>query len=611
LRSRREFLKSIQPLLAAPFFSARDSSGSTPLSTQPYLQNAGANEAAIRWNTLRQGVAQVRYSIGRQGDWRPVNARTTELPSSQTRLSYTYYQHHAMLSDLEPGVEYSYQILLDGEDLRPAEHLRFRTDGRQGFSFLVFGDSGAGSPEQWELARRMEREDASLVLHTGDLVYPEGSHEGYQSRYLEYYHPIMERLSFFPTAGNHDYYGELAAPYLAFHSTPESGVRQSDRGRYYSFDWGNVHFVSLDSNLPLEAAARGDRAMLDWLENDLRSTRKFWRVVFFHHPPYSSGVHANDPLSRLARELIVPILERHHVPIVFCGHDHNYQRTHPLRAGTVSTGGTMFITSGGGGAQLYPAVANHLVAAGESAHHFLRCQAKGGRLTMSPTRRDGSHIERVEVVPRPVIAEGGVINAASLEPAVASGGIASIFGWHMAEEEARAEGMPLPRSLGGVSVSVGGRSAPLFYVSPGQINAQLPFAIEGEVTLTVNTPEGTVSTPLRVLPAAPAIFLIGQIVTAKPGELVSILLTGLGKVAGIVEPGHPAPESPRLPVVTRVIVRLAGEEIQPAFAGLLGGTVGQYVVEFLVPSACPPREHRLEVVADGRASNPAALRVSI
>ncbi len=564
----------------------------------------------IRWNTLRQGVAEIRYSAGRQDSWRSAPARSIEFPASQTRLSYTYYRHHIVLNGLEPGAEYSYQILLDGEDLRPAERLRFHTDSREGFSFLVFGDSGTGSAEQAELARRMEREDASLVLHTGDLVYPEGSHEGYQNRYLDYYHPIMERLSFFPAPGNHDYYGEQAAPYLAFHSLPESGVKQSDRGRYYSFDWGNVHFVSLDSNLPLEAAARGDRTMLEWLENDLQSTRKFWRVVFFHHPPYTAGVHAGDALSKLARELIVPVLERHHVPVVFCGHDHNYQRTHPLRGGAASPGGTVFITSGGGGAHLYPAVTDQRAAAGESTHHYVRCQAGGGRLILLPTRRDGSYIERVEIVPHPVIAEGGVANAASLEPAVASGGIVSIYGWHMAQQEARAGRMPLPLSLGGVSVSVGGRDAPLFFVSPNQINAQLPFEIEGEVTLTVRTPAGAVSTPLHVLPAAPAIFLIEQD-ARKAGELVSLLLTGLGRVQGALESGHPAPESPRLPVSARVTVRLGGSEIRPVFAGLMGGSVGQYVVEFHLPVDCPPGEHRLEVVAAGRVSNSVALRVAI
>ena len=114
---------------------------------------------------------------------------------------------------------------------------------------------------------------------------------------------------------------------MAVHSVPGDTVPVADRGRYYSFDWANVHFVSLDSNLSLERAVTSGGPMLEWLNNDLRSTRQFWRVVYFHHPPYGAGPNQNDVHSLWIRQYAVPIFEANGVQLVLNGHEHSYQRS--------------------------------------------------------------------------------------------------------------------------------------------------------------------------------------------------------------------------------------------------------------------------------------------
>lgn len=129
---------------------------------------------------------------------------------------------------------------------------------------------------------------------------------------------------------------------------------QEDFGRYYSFDWGNAHFVCPHSNVPLSSAAEERGRTPGRLEQDLAAARKFRKVVFFHHPPYTTTRQANDLQSALAREHLVPILDRHGAHLVMNGHEHSYQRTLRLRGGaaTEPAKGVVYATTAGGGADL-------------------------------------------------------------------------------------------------------------------------------------------------------------------------------------------------------------------------------------------------------------------
>jgi len=238
----------------------------------------------------------------------------TELLPAETDLGTPCYHHTVELSGLEPNTEYFYGIVRDDGALTANEPLSFRTACPGALSFLAFGDSGSGSAEQQILAGWMKKENPSLVLHLGDLAYPNGSFEDFQAYYFDPCRDLMKRVPFFPCPGNHDYMTRDAFPYLALHDLPQlRSVPEQDRGRYYSFDWGNVHFVSVDSNAPLVLAAGGQGSMLDWLEQDLRATRQYWKIVYFHHPPFAGGPNENDASSELARRYLVPIVERHGV----------------------------------------------------------------------------------------------------------------------------------------------------------------------------------------------------------------------------------------------------------------------------------------------------------
>ncbi len=98
---------------------------------------------------------------------------------------------------------------------------------------------------------------------------------------------------------------------------------------YYAFDYGNIHFISLES---YETDRSPGGAMMTWLENDLAANDKDWVIAFWHHPPYTKGSHDSDTEGRLIdmREVALPILEAYGVDLVLGGHSHSYERSYLL-----------------------------------------------------------------------------------------------------------------------------------------------------------------------------------------------------------------------------------------------------------------------------------------
>ena len=114
----------------------------------------------------------------------------------------------------------------------------------------------------------------------------------------------------------------------------------------------------------------------------------------FHHPPYAGGPNQDDPLSELVRQHLVPILERHHVDLVFNGHEHNYQRSHPIN-------GIVYLTSGGGGAMIYPTIPRAEAAVQHARHHFLEAELTPTSLRVEAIDVDGHLLDTLTLKPAP------------------------------------------------------------------------------------------------------------------------------------------------------------------------------------------------------------------
>jgi acid phosphatase type 7 len=461
------------------------------IARSPYIQNVRNDRASILWATYDPGVGLVRYTADGV-TFRTATATSRFFSTAETGLALNLWQYQANLTGLTPNTDYSYAVSVDGQDIPGAGKTSLRTAGPGPFSFIVLGDSGWGGQEQGLIAQRLAAEKPTLILHTGDLVYMVGNYETYQRNYFNFYASTMGSVPFFPCPGNHDYDVPNAFPYLAIHSVPNEGVPLPDRGRYYSYDWGNVHFVSIDAHQSLDRAVNLNGPMLRWLENDLRTTRQFWRIAYFHYPPFASGQNTNDIQSLWVRQYVVPILERYGVQVVFNGHEHSYQRNYAIRkSSTVDPSiGTNYFTSGGGGAFLYPVSETGLVAFARSAYHYVRAEVQGARISFRSIRQDGVELENFTIAPVPAFSDDPKVTPVTLSPGPVAGAFIRIIGRGLATEETFMCTPAPPIDLAGTVVTINGQAIQLLYVSPTQIYAQLPFAVNGNITVRITTANG-------------------------------------------------------------------------------------------------------------------------
>jgi uncharacterized protein (TIGR03437 family) len=230
----------------------------------------------------------------------------------------------------------------------------------------------------------------------------------------------------------------------------------------------------------------------------------------------------------------------------------------------------------------------------------------------------------------------GIVNAGSFAPAtnpVAPGEIIAIFGSGLSGSTASAQTLPLPTNLGGASVTVNGTKIPLYYVSPTQITAMVPYGISGangvnyatfnvvnngttsdSVTMYVrNTSPGVFSLPQNGSGAAAAehgdYSVVSSSNPAHPGETVTIYLGGLGAVNPSVQEGNAALGNPLSSATGAVSVVVKGQAIAPSFAGLTPTAAGLYQVNVAIPSGLPAGDADISVVTVEGSSSGTTISV--
>ena len=201
-----------------------------------------------------------------------------------------------------------------------------------------------------------------------------------------------------------------------------------------------------------------------------------------------------------------------------------------------------------------------------------------------------------------------VVSAADGVSAVAPGGLFSIYGTSLSPTNVATKEIPLPTALGDSCLTVNGQPVPMIFVSPSQINGQMPYQTVGNVTLIVHTPGGVSDNYNLTVPAtAPAIFraevspgaAFPTVVRAANNlmatdtnpvhrnDVLVIYLTGLGKVTPFVENGRPAPSDPLATTVDDPQVNIGGVGLPVLFSGLAPGQVGLYQLNVSVPGNAP------------------------
>ena len=312
----------------ARLVGAESSSPGVEIIRGPYLQCGTTTNIIVRWRTDVLTDSLVTFGLAASAlDWSVLD------PDMVT-------DHAVTLTNLAPNTKYYYSIGTSDFVLAGDTGHFFRTAPAEPKPTRIWaiGDSGTASAfglGSWEVrdAYRTftaEREtDVWLML--GDNAYWIGTDEEYQIGVFDTYPDFLRRNSVWSTIGNHD--AATPSAYFDIFSLPtdgRAGGLASGSENYYSFDYSDIHFVCLDSEL---SANTPGSPMLTWLEADLAANTRLWTIAFWHSPPYNFGTHNSDDPSDTGghlvqmRENVVPILESYGVDLVLCGHSHSYERS--------------------------------------------------------------------------------------------------------------------------------------------------------------------------------------------------------------------------------------------------------------------------------------------
>ena len=354
-----------------------------PILVKPYLQlGYGPTPTTLRvlWHAPDSDqVWSVEHRpVGSSGAWTPagsVGSRRIAVPGTTPHRVLG-----ATLSGLEPGGRFEYRVKAGSDVLFSAEG-RAPKSASQKYRFLAVGDCGAGTPEQKPIALLAHRADVDLAVIPGDIVYEDGLISEYHEKFWPVYNadiadrsgaPLLRSIPFVAAPGNHDidnrdlgknpdgmaYFlyweqplngpiGKVGGPFVPAIKGPEANIKAFTeaagkafpRMANFSFDYGNTHWLLLDSNNPVDWT---NPEIRDWVAKDLAAAKSAtWRFVAFHHPGFNSS---REHFEQQQMRLLAPIFEAGMVDIVFSGHVHNYQRSMPMtfvpdRQGTQLMGG--------------------------------------------------------------------------------------------------------------------------------------------------------------------------------------------------------------------------------------------------------------------------------
>ncbi len=313
----------------------------------PYLNMTSPTGTTIRWRTDALTNSVVHYGT----DMNNLN---------QTATLANYVNDHIItLNGLSPETKYYYDIGYSNVVLQGDSQNYFRTapiankDYDKPIRFWAVGDMSKGNSLQVEMINAFHQYTGNHFIDgfvmLGDNAYDNGYDIEYQMKFFDYYKDVIKSKTLWPVLGNHDYANNYSLrinhqlAYLDIFSLPENaelGGIASNTERYYSFDYGNIHFIMLDS-YGLENVGGNYYAVYDtafspqylWLKNDLMHNTMPWTIVCYHHPPYCMGNHNSDMEQDLVnlRTNLNPLLEKYNVDLVLCGHCHTYQRSNMLK----------------------------------------------------------------------------------------------------------------------------------------------------------------------------------------------------------------------------------------------------------------------------------------
>ena len=365
-----------------------------------------AKTMTVTWRTdpaVTSGFVQYQVGATISADAQKAGADGRDFTTDQgSSMLFT-----STLADLSPNTQYSYRVG-DGDPWSDVRSFSTADPETQEFKFLVFGDSQDPYIREkrhatWRNTLHSAYEAnpaAKFMINVGDLV-DFGQRGDHWNAWFKASEGVIDRIPIMPATGNHECYGswDTRKPeyWMAQFALPQNGPEDL-KGQVYSFDYGPVHFVVLDSQ-QVEQKEYGDilEVQKAWLEADLAASTAAWKLIFFHKPPYE--LKAKRP-NQDVKEAFCPIIEKYHADIVFNAHDHGIARTYPIKDGALMerpSQGTVYYVVGQSGGKTYKDIEkkpyNSYFYNPLDQPNYLVVDVKDQRITVKVFMQDGTLLD--------------------------------------------------------------------------------------------------------------------------------------------------------------------------------------------------------------------------
>ena len=325
----------------------------------------------------------------------------------------TTYIHEATLTGLTPNTKYEYRVGY-GTDRR-SDWYRLETAGASVYDVLIYPDSQSGDYSQWEeivKSSALRNPRTALYISMGDLV-DNGEHAYQWRTWLNSIKPLSANVPLATTLGNHEMYTldwKMREPYayLNYFAVPPNGNETFNR-RYYSYDFGDVHYVVLDTML-YESNHEDNHdthhpdlydVQIQWLRQDLTANTKKWTVVLMHRDPFQYAFDRSGVNRAVGFDdegvLFMPIFDEFNVDLVLSAHLHSYRNRGHVRNFDRDASGPLYILTGIAGDARRPKWKEHpldvYVAPDRDKNNYMTMTVTPNKLIVKAFLPDGTQLD--------------------------------------------------------------------------------------------------------------------------------------------------------------------------------------------------------------------------
>ena len=344
------------------------------LTKGPYLANPTPGGMTIRWEVDQESSGRVYYGQNQAFKKSPKAVLLGEKSG--------YYLYETTVSDLVPGAEYDYQVKV-GRKKGELLHFRSPPNNDANCTFAISGDSSSKPQIFTQIVSGISKSNPDFVISMGDLVADGSNLDQWNENYFAPAGGLISNTPFISTLGDHEVGGDNGILFKHF-LFPDLNHEKL----WYSFDYGLVHFISLDYR------HADSEEMQTWFKKDIQASKGRWNIVFMHRPTYNLGGHRTF----WGHPIWPDLFQENEVDVVFAGHSHIYERFHPVYKGKKGNWTVSYVTTGGSGASLYEAVQHPVLAYAKSINHYIDVSASSEKFEFHVYQIGGTAIDSLSIL---------------------------------------------------------------------------------------------------------------------------------------------------------------------------------------------------------------------